>query len=93
MGVQMEDEIQAGMWADWSRTLLLLLGFLGFPPLFFGGGDGVDIPAEASKVQGGGLRNVPTKRQPPRATALPAFPTFPVFPAHITVLVQRESDA
>lgn len=37
MGVQMEDEIQAGMWADWSRTLLLLLGFLGFPPFFLVG--------------------------------------------------------
>lgn len=76
-----------------SNVVVVVRIFGGVPPPFFGGGDGVDIPAEASKVQGGGLRNVPTKRQPPRATALPAFPTFPVFPAHITVLVQRESDA
>lgn len=41
----------------------------------------------------GDLRNVPTEHQQPEAKTLPAFPTFPVFPAHITVLVQMESDA
>lgn len=60
MGVQMEDKIQAGSWADRSQALVMVVGgvfFLSFP--FFGGGDGVDIPAEASEVQGGILGMFP----------------------------------